>query len=272
MQIKLIASDMDDTLLNKNCQLSERNAAAIKKALAKGIIFLIATGRMYVSARPYALNLGLDVPLVTYNGALVKESRSGKVFYEHKMKLDTAQAVLDYCQEKGYYLQVYVGDKILIKKENECSKMYTKISGIPTTEIGEAIYTATEAPYKILVMTESNEFEQVWREFAEKFAGRLDVTSSKDNFLELMEPGVNKWEAVRAVAASYNIKPAEIMCIGDSNNDMLMIKNAGIGVAVANAKDSVKDCAKIVTASNNDDGVAMVIESILTEQVQVDLE
>lgn len=268
MEIKLIASDMDDTLLNKDCQISPRNEAAIRKALDAGKIFLIATGRMYVSVRPYAEKLGLDVPLVTYNGALVKGSLSGKVYYEHKMKLSTANEVLEYCREKGYYLQLYVGDSILIKQENECSRMYTKISGIQTTAIGDALYHTDEAPYKILVMTKSEEFAEVWQQFKEDFAGKLDVTSSKDNFLELMEPGVNKWEAVKSVAASYGVQPQEIMCIGDSNNDVKMIANAGIGVAVANAKDSVKENAKIITASNNDDGVALVIESILTPQAK----
>lgn len=268
MDIKLIASDMDDTLLNKDCKISTRNEAAIKKALAAGKIFLIATGRMYVSACPYAQRLGLDVPLVTYNGALVKGSMSGEVFYEHKMKLATANEVLAYCKDKGYYLQLYVGDSILIKAENDCSRMYTKISGIPTTAIGEAVYHTEEAPYKILVMTGADEFADVWQQFAERFKGKLDVTSSKDNFLELMEPGVNKWEAVKSVAASYGVQPEEIMCIGDSNNDVKMIANAGIGVAVANAKDSVKDKAKIVTASNDNDGVALVIESILTQQAE----
>lgn len=266
MEIKLIASDMDDTLLNKDCKISDRNEAAIKKALAAGKIFLIATGRMYVSAQPYAERLGLDVPLVTYNGALVKGSLSGEIFYEHKMKLKTANEVLAYCKEKGYYLQLYVGDSILIDTANDCSRMYTKISGIPTTAIGDAVYHTEEAPYKILVMTGADEFTEVWQQFTEKFKGKLDVTSSKDNFLELMEPGINKWEAVKSVAASYGVQPEEIMCIGDSNNDIKMIANAGIGVAVANAKDSVKDKAKIVTASNDNDGVAMVIESILTQQ------
>ena len=211
MEIKLIASDMDDTLLNKDCQISPRNEAAIRKALDAGKIFLIATGRMYVSVRPYAEKLGLDVPLVTYNGALVKGSLSGKVYYEHKMKLSTANEVLAYCREKGYYLQLYVGDSILIKQENDCSRMYTKISGIQTTAIGEALYHTDEAPYKILVMTKSEEFAEVWQQFKEDFAGKLDVTSSKDNFLELMEPGVNKWEAVKSVAASYGVQPQEIM-------------------------------------------------------------
>ena len=266
MEIKLIASDMDDTLLNKDCQISPRNEAAIRKALDAGKIFLIATGRMYVSVRPYAQKLSLDVPLLTYNGDLVKGSQSGKVYIEHKMKLPTANEVLAYCREKGYYLQLYVGDSILIKQENDCSRMYTKISGIQTTAIGDALYHTDEEPYKILVMTKSEEFADVWQQFKEDFAGKLDVTSSKDNFLELMEPGVNKWEAVKSVAASYGVQPQEIMCIGDSNNDVKMIANAGIGVAVANAKDSVKQNAKIITASNNDDGVALVIESILTPQ------
>jgi len=131
------------------------------------------------------------------------------------------------------------------------------------------LYHTAAAPYKILVMTKAEEFSEVWQQFAQRFAGKLDVTSSKDNFLELMETGVNKWEAVKSVAASYGVQPQEVMCIGDSNNDIRMIANAGIGVAVANAKDSVKKQAKIVTASNNDDGVAMVIESILTKQAEL---
>ncbi len=268
MKIKLIASDMDDTLLNKECRISERNARAIKAAIAAGKIFLIATGRMYASVRPFAEKLGLDVPLVTYNGALVKGSRSGKVFYEHKMKLETAREVLAYCKKMGYYLQFYTGDSIYIKEENEYSRMYSKISGIPTTAIGDNVFVTDEAPYKILVMSKAGEFAEMWENFAQVFQGKLDVTSSKDNFLELMEPGVNKWEAVKSVAASYGITPQEIMCIGDSNNDIKMIANAGIGVAVANAKDNVRAHAKIVTASNDNDGVALVIESILTEQAK----
>ena len=269
MQIKLIASDMDDTLLNHDNKISERNANAIRSALDKGVVFMIATGRMFCSARPYALDLGLDVPLVTYNGALVKAAKSGEVFYEHKLNYDTALEVLAYCKEHKYYAQVYIGDDILVDKKGKWSDKYSEIIGVPITEIGEAVYEIKEAPYKILVMTETEDFQAAWKSFAEKFAGKIVVTSSRDNFLELMEPGVNKWEAVKAVAESYNIKPEETMCIGDSNNDLAMIKNAGIGVAVGNAKDSVKEHAKIVTASNNDDGVAMVVEAILTQQVTV---
>ena len=109
-------------------------------------------------------------------------------------------------------------------------------------------------------MTKPEDFQRVWKEIQQRFAGKVVATSSRDNFLELMEPGVNKWEAVKTVAESYGIKPEEIMCIGDSNNDLSMIENAGIGVAVANAKPAVKAAAGMVTASNDEDGVAKVIE------------
>lgn len=268
MTIRLIACDMDDTLLNSNGRISQRNVNAIKKAIASGVVFLLATGRMYISVRPYALNLGLDVPLISYNGALVKGSKSGKVYYEHKMTLKTAQEVLKYCQEENLYLQLYIKDKILIKEENEYSRMYSRISGIPTTAIGNKVFSTEEEPYKILVMTDSDAFDVTWENIAEHFQSKLDVTSSKENFLELMEPGVNKWAAVKSAAATFGIAVKEIMCIGDSNNDISMIANAGIGVAVANAKDNVKKYAKIITASNDDDGVALAIDVILTPQAK----
>jgi len=266
LAIKLIASDMDDTLLNSETKLSERNAAAIRKATAAGIVFLIATGRMYVSVKPYADSLGLDVPLVTYNGALVKGSKSGKVYYEHPLKLETALELLAYCKEKGYYIQSYQGDELWVKEATEFSAEYTRISGIPATPVGERLYHPETAPYKLLAMTKPEEFQKVWQDIQQQFAGKVVVTSSRDNFLELMEPGVNKWNAVKAVAEVYGIKPEEIMCIGDSNNDLSMIENAGIGVAVANAKPAVRAAAKLVTVSNDEDGVAQVIEQVLLSE------
>ncbi len=269
MKIKLIASDMDDTLLNNNREISPRNEAAIKKAIESGIVFTLASGRMYCSMQPYAQKLGLDVPLVSYNGALVKGALSGKVYVNSPLKLQTALDLLQYVKENGHYVQVYMGDKLYVKEENEYSRMYAKISGIQAVAIGEEIYSIKEAPNKLLLMTATENFEATWKDIAEKFKGRVDVTSSKDNYLELMEPGVNKWRAVKQLAESFGIKPEEIMCIGDSNNDLSMIKNAGIGVAVANAKPQVQKYAKMITASNDNDGVALAIENILTAQINV---
>lgn len=263
MAIKLIAIDLDDTLLNSKIAISERNAAAIHKAQAAGIIIMLATGRMFNSATKFADFLGLDVPLVTYNGALVKGSRSQMVYYEHPLQLSTALELLTYCRERQYYIQAYQGDKLLVKEANAFSKRYTEISGIPATPVGEELYQIKKAPYKLLMMTKQEEFTETWKDVETKFKGKVDVTSSKDNFLELMEPGVNKWNAVRAIGMLYHINETEIMCIGDSNNDLPMIKNAGLGVAMGNAKDNVRRAAKMVTATNDEDGVALAIETVL---------
>lgn len=268
MDIKLIACDMDGTLLTSDKKISQRTRDAIRKAIEAGKIFLIATGRMFISARPYAESLDLDVPLVTYNGALVKGSQSGKVFYEHKMKAETAQEVLKFCKEKGYYLQYYINDDVCVEKGNEFSEYYGRIQNIPIREVGPSLYDMKEAPYKLLVISPLEEAAQVRADFEKHFGDKLDIYNSQPNFLELMEPGINKWMAVKAVAEHYNVSAEEIMCLGDSNNDYDMVANAGIGVAVSNATDKVLNAAKIITAPNDNDGVAMALESILTEQAK----
>lgn len=261
--IKLIASDMDDTLLNSRNEISSGNAAAIHRALEAGLQVLIATGRMYVSAKPYVDKLGLDIPLISYNGALVKGNRSGEVFYEHPLRWETSREVLAYCRKKGYYIQAYIDDALWVKELTPFSAAYTKISGIPATPVGDRLYDLPRAPYKLLVMTREGEFKDAWEDIQTTFSGSVVVTSSKDNFLELMEPGVNKWQAVTAVAERYGIGADEIMCIGDSNNDLSMIQNAALGVAVANAKPAVKAAAKWGTGDHDADGVAEAIDKLL---------
>ncbi len=268
--IKLIATDMDDTLLDKELKISERNQKAIAAAMAKGVKVMIATGRMFASIKPYADDLNLDIPVVTYNGALVKGSKSGEVYHEKPLKLETALKVLEYTRKKGYYAQAYLGDNFIIHTENDFSRMYENFSGIKALAIGDELYNLKEAPYKLLLMIKDDNFDAGWKDVAETFEGEIDVSSSKDFFLEIMEPGVNKWEAVKAVGESFGIKPEEIMCIGDSNNDLEMIKNAGIGVAVGNAKEEIQKAAKMVTASHDADGVALAIEYALTEQAPIE--
>ena len=269
MSIKLIASDMDSTLLSSGIAISEKNKDAIRKAVDSGIVFLIATGRMYVSAQPYAEQLGLDVPLVTYNGALVEGSLSHKVYYHNPIPLETALEALACCQARKYHIQAYVNDKLYVKEADSLSEEYRRLSNVPPIPVGDKLYHITEAPTKMLVMTGDDDFKEIFNDLTERFRGRLTVVSSKDHFIDLIAPGVNKWNAVKAVAQMYKIRPEEIMCIGDSGNDVVMIRNAGLGVAVDNANDAAREAAKVVVPSNDDDGVARAIELALTKQVSV---
>ena len=267
MEIKLIACDMDGTLLHSDgLTLSARNKAAVRRALAAGKIFLLATGRMYLGALAAARELELDIPVICYNGALVRGSVSGSILYEQPLRQETAQALLDFCRQRGLYVQAYFGDACYVERETAFSRYYGRINGVTVEAVGEAVYKADSAPYKLLVVTEDKDFERVMAALEQEFAGRADLYLSQRNFIEVMEPGVNKWAAVKSVAASYGVEPREIMCIGDSNNDVSMVAGAGLGVAMGNATEGVRQAARIVTACNDDDGVALVLESILTEQ------
>jgi len=263
---------MDDTLLNSQVQVSARNAAAIHKALDAGVRVALATGRMFISALKYAEQLDLpDVPLVTYNGALVK-SAGGKVYYEKRLKLETARDLLQYCRERDYYVQVYYDTELIIRETCEFSRRYEQVGGMRPRPVGEAVYSMTEAPYKMVMMTDPAKLPLVWQDVEKNFAGRVHVTTSKADFIELMEPGVNKWEAVKTCGRILGVKPEEIMCIGDSENDYEMVKYAGLGVAVANARPRVIEAAKMVTAHHDRDGVALAIETVLTQQKNVPME
>jgi Cof subfamily protein (haloacid dehalogenase superfamily) len=273
MQIKLIAMDMDGTLLNKKVEISPRNAAAIKKAVAAGIVVSFASGRMFKSLRKFFEPLGLKSPMICFNGALVQDSGTGEVYYHHPLKLETAKKVLAYCWQKHYCTFVGLQSEVLVFEHNAITDKYTKLAGLETTALGEKLLHLEQAPMKILIITGSDaEMPPIADDMRARFKGKTDCMTSQKSILEIMEPGVDKWIGVQEVGKRLGIKPDEIMCIGDGLNDLGMVKHAALGVAMANARTKVREAANIVTADHDQDGVALAIESVLTQQVKVDLE
>jgi len=141
MAIKLLAVDLDDTLLDKSSQVSPRCREAIKKAVEKGVTVTVATGRMYAAALPFARQLELDVPIITYNGALIKSSLSGEVFFEQALDQAVAADVLTLFRERGWYIQVYVGDQFYIAEPNERSRAYEELTKVKAIPVGEDLYS-----------------------------------------------------------------------------------------------------------------------------------
>lgn len=263
MSIKLIATDMDGTLLTDDKKINKIDADAIKLATANGIKFILATGRMYEAAKPFADALQLDVPLISYNGALVKGSKKGEVLFESFMNSDLCYEVLQYCRKQNLHVQAYWGGEVYTDTLNDDSRWYSKIINKPVIEIGERLFTEKHKVYKLLIMTDPDSINDVWLDLSQRFTGRIDLTSSAQNFLEVVTPGINKWNAVKQVAESWHIHPSEIMCIGDSLNDLSMVENAKVGVAVANAHEKVRFHAKHIVADNNHGGVAEAIHIAL---------
>lgn len=266
MPIRLVAIDLDDTLLDRRTSVSPRAVAAIRQAVAQGVTVTVATGRMYASALPYARQLGLDVPLITYNGALVKASLSGEVLYHRTIERDLAVAIMELFRSRNWYIQSYVDDVLYVKEVNDQTRAYEETVKMKAVSMGESFYTKALPPTKLLALARPEEIQERYQTVRRHFGDRLYVALSKPTYLEMTHPAVNKGVALSYLAQKLGIDRREVMAIGDSQNDLDMIEFAGWGVAMGNATDLVKSKADAVTAANDADGVAEAIERYILEQ------
>jgi Cof subfamily protein (haloacid dehalogenase superfamily) len=260
---KLVAVDLDDTLLNDELDITEGTRRALNEAMERGVVITIATGRMYASAKQVAGRLGLEVPLITYQGALIKHAKDGTVLYERNVPPNVVRYVFEYASQHGLHLQSYHNDKLLAKEENEKLIAYSKLSNIPYDIEPDFDRLSEKATPKLLMIDEPEKLDRVMADLKEAIGDQAHITKSKPNFLEIMHPEGTKGHALHHLAAHYGIKPEETVGIGDSWNDRELVEQAGLGVAMANAVDSLKQVADYVTTSNNEEGVRHVIEKFV---------
>jgi len=261
MDYKLIAIDLDDTLLRNDLSISERAKKAIAASIAKGALVTFATGRMYRSALPYALDLKLDLPLITYQGALVKYA-DGREIYHRPLELALAKEVIKFVEPSGLHINVYLNDELYMEEASEWGKKYADIARVPFHLIKMPHDLETD-PTKILVIGESDQLAQLQASLNNEFGNKINLTKSKKNFLEISHPKATKGYALKELTQSLNLKREQVVAIGDNLNDLDMIEYAGCGVAVANAVPALKEAADLITRSNDDDGVAEVIENLI---------
>ncbi len=261
MDIKLVAIDLDDTLLNTSLAVSPRTQAAIAQAVAQGVTVTVATGRMYTSALPYAKQLQLDVPLITYNGGLIRSCQSGETFYHQPVPEHLAHQMLALFQQKGWYLQSYVNDVLYVAERNQHALYYQTLTGIEAVALGNDFYTMPGTPTKMLALAPESEMREIAQTTQALFGAELMICQSKPIYLEITHPLVNKGRALDFLASRLGVSRDQVMAVGDSQNDLEMIKYAGWGVAMANAADNVKAAAQAVTGHHDAEGVAEAIET-----------
>lgn len=261
MDYKLIAIDLDDTLLRNDLTISERAKKAIQAAMNKGVLVTFATGRMYCSALPYALDLGLDLPLITYQGGLVKYA-DGRQVYHRPIELKVAHEVIEFGKPSGIHINAYINDELFMEEATHWGKHYATVVKAPIN-FAELPKGIRQDPTKILFIAESDELDELALKLAERFPRVINITKSKDTFLEVSHPKATKGNALRELTETLSIKREQIIAIGDNMNDLDMINYAGCGVAVANGVQALKEAADLVAKSNDDDGVAEVIEDLV---------
>jgi Cof subfamily protein (haloacid dehalogenase superfamily) len=258
MPVRLVALDLDDTLLDCGLKISPRCIETIQAVRRKGVIITIATGRMFKSALPYARQLQIDVPLITYQGAWVKNSLSGEVLYYRPVDRSLTQRIFEFFDACGIHYHSYFDDNLYMEGVTEEGEFYRQLAGVEPVMVKDLdTELETREPIKIMGIT-FNEKMLLDMEICLKnrFGRELHITRSKPNFLEVMHREATKSEALKVVARHYGIDRSNVMAIGDSYNDMDMLEWAGIGVAMGNAPKDVKEAADFVTCSNEEEGVA----------------
>ncbi|MEN6348797.1 MAG: Cof-type HAD-IIB family hydrolase, partial [Syntrophomonas sp.] len=258
MSIKLVAIDLDDTLLDSGLKISDKCNQAINEVQERGILVTLATGRMFRSALPYAGALKMDIPLITYQGALVKNSLSRETLYYQPVPRDLGTRVMEFFKNAGIHYQAYFGDELCMESLSPEGQYYAELSGIKPLLVENLIAASRkhEALKILAVCYDEDLILQMERELKSLYGDVANITRSKPIFLEVMSNRANKGEALQVVAEHYHIQREEVLALGDSYNDLAMIEWAGTGVAMGNARDAVKEAADYVTLSNEEEGVA----------------
>ncbi|HHX94524.1 MAG TPA: HAD family phosphatase [Clostridia bacterium] len=263
-KIKLVAIDLDGTLLDNDKKISGRAKEAIRSVRKEGIGVTLATGRMFYSTRPYADELGLSLPLITYQGALVKVSGTGEVLYERHVDAGLSQVIVEMAKEEGLTLNFYIDDYVLVEKITPEAESYARTFNARLREVGDLRRYDHLSPLKLLVIDYDEEHLDALAEKCRKvFGDVLHITKSMPEYLEFLHPQATKAFGVDAVARHMGLSPQEVMAVGDSYNDVEMFDYAGVSVVMGNARDEIKEKADYVTRSNDDDGVAEVLEKLV---------
>jgi Cof subfamily protein (haloacid dehalogenase superfamily) len=263
---RLVAIDIDDTLLTDDMQITPETQAALAAAIEQGVVVTLATGRMYPSARKIALQLQLNVPIITYQGALIKNLLDGEVLYHRPVPEDIALEIVAFAKERGLHLQGYVNDTLLAWEDNDKVKSYSALTNVPYQIETDFVSIAKQGSTKLLIIDDPATLDAMTPELRSRFGDRIHITKSKPYFLEFLHVEATKGHALLHLAHHYGIPREQTIAIGDSWNDHEMIEMAGLGVAMGNAIDSLKQIADFVTLSNHEDGVKAVIDKFILDR------
>lgn len=262
LRYELVALDLDYTFLNAELQISPRNRAAVQRCTELGVKVVITSGRMFRSTMRFVRELGLETPVITYNGAFVKQESTGRVLLDEKLDLGVAREIVEFCAREDLNLNYYLDDTLYVAKITPWGELYSRRTGVPLTPVGDLRKLTDRPPTKLLIVAEPDRIVRLRDELMPKYQDRSYVTISNIEYLEFMPRNADKGKALAVVADYYGIPRERTMAFGDADNDIPMIRWAGLGVAMANAGPGAREAADHIAPPYDEDGVAAVLEEV----------
>ncbi|MBI6546336.1 MAG: HAD family phosphatase [Cyanobacteria bacterium NC_groundwater_1444_Ag_S-0.65um_54_12] len=259
---RLIVTDLDGTLVSHDLNLSERIIAAFARARQAKLKVTIATGRMFRAALPYARQLGITVPLITYQGAWVRDPVTLETWWHHHIPDNLTDLAIKLIRETGLHLNLYRQDCLLVEKITPECEWYCQQARV-TPEVVCSFAAVQDQVTKLVAIATPEILDRYELPLKQALQDRLYVVRSTRRYLEFAASGVAKGLALAELAKRFDISPTEIVAFGDADNDAEMLQLAGLGVAVGDASLAARASAKRHVMPVGE-GVAAVIEELLT--------
>ncbi len=258
---KLVAFDVDGTLVGRDLTISQNVRDAIARMQAAGIAGSLVTGRMYRATLPFARELGFDAPLICYQGAAIIDPASDEVLAHRALENQLVLELVSFAERDRMHLQLYRNDEYYCEARNQYSELYASLSMtepivVPSLREAFAYSPATKG----VVIADEPVAARYARRLAEAFNGRANVTRSLPEFVEVLDPGADKGEALRFVVQHLGIDIEQTVAIGDSWNDAPLLRAAGLSIAMGSSPPEVKAICDRVVEDLAHDGVAEAIE------------
>lgn len=260
---RLLAIDLDGTLLTPQKLITLRTQELLCHVAEKGITIVIATGQTAAVLRHVCASLPLTGPQIIENGAVIVDFGSGKLLHERLLPPEYILPTLDTLRNYGFYRAYHTHETVYVDTDTPRAKNWYRPPVPPAVMVEDVANLYPKPCIKVVGIGEEGTLREKRRILEAMFAGKLYVTQSSFDLLEFLHPDVSKGNALKTIAADLHIAPEEVIAIGDNHNDLGMMRFAGLGVAMGNAHDEVKAEADYVTLSNDEEGVADLIEKIL---------
>lgn len=266
-KIKLIATDIDGTILKRNFEFNQEVKDCISKLTNEGIKVVLVTGRMYEAAGYIAQDLGLETPVVCYQGGLVRHNN--KTLYEKNLCPNYAKEIMFWAKENNVHLNLYMNDRLYVERDDETVKRYTgeRATGYKVKSFNEL----TLEKINKLLLIDFNDTERVscWENYLTEKYENLHIVKSMPYFCEVCHQEATKMSAVNFLKKHWNIKTEEVLTIGDQNNDISLLQAGGIKVAMGNATDELKAVADYITDTVNDNGFVKAVERFVYNEAKL---
>jgi len=260
MTYQLAAIDLDGTLLGSDHALSAGNAAAIGRAMEAGAKIVLASGRQWRTIDAFAGQLGLPpgAPIIAYNGAMIR-THGGETWFHQPLPAEAAQTIVHFCIAHGCHLNLYIHDTLYVQNDTEWGQLYRQRTGT-VPHVTDLTQFDGQQPTKLLLIDTLETTNRLLVHFQAEFGRSLYITKTEDEFLEFMDPHINKGRALAEIAKHLGVTSAECVAFGDSYNDLSMVEWAGMGVAMENARPELKAVAQRIALTADADGVGVVLD------------